>query len=425
MWGTIKKIWHAKDLRNKIIFVTLMMVLFRITAYIPIPGVDSGALKQLFSQNELLGFVNVFSGGALENFSIVMLGVGPYITSSIIFQILQIVVPRLEQLAKEEGEAGQKKINAYTRWATIPLAAIQGFATINLLQSASGGGILAPGMSVLDWVVAITVVTAGSVFLMWIGELITEKNIGNGVSLIIFAGIVAALPNTLQEVFVSFDSSQIPSLLGFAFIGFLTIVGVVYVTEGQRNIPISHPRHHAAGGQSSSLPIRVNQAGVIPIIFAIALVLAPPLVAQMTLQTGIPWVMSVSQWIIDAFNNQLVYGLVYFTLVVVFSFFYTGVIFHPDRIAENLQRQGSFIPGIRPGEDTESYVRTVSNRILLTGSLFLGFIAVLPLILQAFSSGNVQNLAIGGTSLLIIVSVAIETVKQIEAQLLLRDYEKF
>lgn len=425
MWGTIKKIWHAKDLRNKIIFVTLMMVLFRITAYIPIPGVDSGALKQLFSQNELLGFVNVFSGGALENFSIVMLGVGPYITSSIIFQILQIVVPKLEQLSKEEGEAGQKKINAYTRWATIPLAAIQGFATINLLQSASGGGILSPGMSILDWVVAITVVTAGSVFLMWIGELITEKNIGNGVSLIIFAGIVAALPTTLQEVFVSFDSSQIPSLLGFAFIGFLTIVGVVYVTEGQRNIPISHPRHHAAGGKDSSLPIRVNQAGVIPIIFAIALVLAPSLVAQMTLQSGIPWIVSASQWIIDAFNNQLVYGIVYFTLVVVFSFFYTGVIFHPDRIAENLQRQGSFIPGIRPGEDTEKYVRTVSNRILLTGSLFLGFIAVLPLILQAFASGNIENLAIGGTSLLIMVSVAIETVKQIEAQLLLRDYEKF
>lgn len=425
MWGTIKKIWHAKDLRNKIIFVTLMMVLFRITAYIPIPGVDSGALKQLFSQNELLGFVNVFSGGALENFSIVMLGVGPYITSSIIFQILQIVVPKLEQLSKEEGEAGQKKINAYTRWATIPLAAIQGFATINLLQSASGGGILSPGMTVFDWVVAITVVTAGSVFLMWIGELITEKNIGNGVSLIIFAGIVAALPTTLQEVFVSFDSSQIPSLLGFAFIGFLTIVGVVYVTEGQRNIPISHPRHHAAGGKDSSLPIRVNQAGVIPIIFAIALVLAPSLVAQMTLQSGIPWIVSASQWIIDAFNNQLVYGIVYFTLVVVFSFFYTGVIFHPDRIAENLQRQGSFIPGIRPGEDTEKYVRTVSNRILLTGSLFLGFIAVLPLILQAFASGNIENLAIGGTSLLIMVSVAIETVKQIEAQLLLRDYEKF
>lgn len=425
MWAKLKQIWHAKDLREKIIFVTLMMVIFRITAHIPIPGVDAAALQQLFSQNQLLGFVNVFSGGALENFSIVMMGVGPYITASIIFQILQIIVPKFEQMAKEEGEAGQKKINTYTRWATVPLAAIQGFATINLLQSASGGGILPPGMSILDWVVAITVVTAGSVFLMWIGELISEKNIGNGVSLIIFAGIIAALPTTIQEVFVSFDSSQIPSLLGFAFIGFLTIVGVVYITEGQRNIPISHARHHNASGQTSSLPIRINQAGVIPIIFAIALVLAPPLVAQFTLQAGVPWLVNASQWVIDAFNNQLIYGIVYFVLVVVFSYFYTGVIFHPDRIAENLQRQGSFIPGIRPGEDTESYIRMVSNRILLTGSLFLGFIAVLPLILQAFSSGNLQNLAIGGTSLLIIVSVAIETVKQIEAQLLLRDYEKF
>jgi preprotein translocase subunit SecY len=425
MWAKFKQIWHAKDLREKIIFVTLMLVVFRITAHIPIPGVDAAALEQLFSQNQLLGFVNIFSGGALENFSIVMMGVGPYITASIIFQILQIIVPQLEQLAKEEGEAGQKKINMYTRWATVPLAAIQGYATINLLQSASGGGILPPGMSILDWVIAITVVTAGSVFLMWIGELISEKNIGNGVSLIIFAGIIAALPTTIQEVFVSFDSSQIPSLLGFAFIGFITIVGVVYVTEGQRNIPVSHARHHSAGGQKSSLPIRVNQAGVIPIIFAIALVLAPPLVAQITIQTEIPWIVNASQWTIDAFNNQLIYGITYFVLVVVFSYFYTGVIFHPDRIAENLQRQGSFIPGIRPGEDTENYIRKVSNRILLTGSLFLGFIAVLPLILQAFSSGNLQNLAIGGTSLLIIVSVAIETVKQIEAQLLLRDYEKF
>lgn len=425
MWAKFKQIWHAKDLREKIIFVTLMMVIFRITAHIPIPGVDAAALQQLFSQNQLLGFVNVFSGGALENFSIVMMGVGPYITASIIFQILQIIVPKFEQMAKEEGEAGQKKINTYTRWATVPLAAIQGYATINLLQSASGGGILPPGMSIMDWVVAITVVTAGSVFLMWIGELISEKNIGNGVSLIIFAGIIAALPTTVQEVFVSFDSSQIPSLLGFAFIGFLTIVGVVYITEGQRNIPISHARHHNANGQNSSLPIRINQAGVIPIIFAVALVLAPPLVAQFTLQTEIPWLVNASQWVIDAFNNQLIYGIVYFVLVVVFSYFYTGVIFHPDRIAENLQRQGSFIPGIRPGEDTENYIRMVSNRILLTGSLFLGFIAVLPLILQAFSSGNLQNLAIGGTSLLIIVSVAIETVKQIEAQLLLRDYEKF
>lgn len=425
MWATVKKIWHAKDLREKIIFVFLMLVLFRITAHIPIPGVNSEAVSQLFAQNQLLGFVNIFSGGALENFSIVMLGVGPYITASIIFQILQIVVPKLEQMAKEEGEAGQKKINQYTRLATIPLAAIQGYATMNLLQSASGGGILSSSMTVLDWALAITVVTAGSVFLMWIGELITEKQIGNGLSLIIFAGIIASLPSTIQTVFLSFDSSQIPTLLGFAAIGFATIVGVVYVTEGQRNIPISYARHHSAQGQKSHLPIRINQAGVIPIIFAIALVLSPSLIAQITVQSGVPWVVTASQWTIAAFNNQLFYGVTYFSLVVIFSYFYTGVVFHPDRIAENLQRSGSFIPGIRPGVDTEEYIRKVSNRILLPGSLFLGAIAVLPVILQAFASGGLQNIAIGGTSLLIVVSVAIETVKQIEAQLLLRDYEKF
>jgi len=401
------------------------MILFRITAHIPIPGVNAGALAQLFSQNQLLGFVNIFSGGALENFSIVMLGVGPFITASIIFQILQLVIPKLDQMAKEDGEAGQRKINQYTRIATIPLAALQGFATINLLQSASGGAILPGNMSVLDWVIAITIVTTGSVFLMWLGELITEKQIGNGVSLIIFAGIVSSLPSSLQSVFISFDSSQIPSLLGFAFIGFVTIAGVVYVTEGQRNIPISHARHHSAQGQQSHLPIRVNQAGVIPIIFAVALVLAPSLVAQITVKSAMPWLVNFSQGVINAFENQLIYGIAYFLLVFIFSYFYTGVIFHPDRIAENLQRGGSFIPGIRPGQDTEDYLRRVSNRIVLTGALFLGIIAVLPLILQAFAAGNLQNLAIGGTSLLIVVSVAIETVKQIEAQLLLRDYEKF
>lgn len=424
MFDKLKQIWKAKDLRKKILFVAMIMLIFRFAAHIPIPGVDALALQGLFSQNQALGLLNIFTGGALENFSIVMLGVGPYITASIIFQLLQLIVPKIEELSKE-GASGQQKINQYTRLLTVPLAALQGYGTITLLQSASGGNILPASMSIWDWVVTITIVTAGSVFLTWLGELISEKNIGNGISLLIFAGIIAGLPTAIQEIFVTFDSSQLPSLLGFAFVAFLTIVGVVFITEGQRNIPISHARHHAAEGQKSFLPIRVNQAGVIPIIFAISLVMAPPLIAQYMQQFNIAWLSTVIDGVISAFNNQLIYGIIYFVLVFVFTYFYTAVIFHPDRIAENLQRGGSFIPGVRPGTDTQDYLKNISSRILLTGAIFLGFIAVLPLILQAASSGSMQNLAIGGTSLLIVVSVAIETVKQIEAQLLLRDYDKF
>ena len=424
MWDTLKKVWKARDVRRKVIFVALLLVVFRIGAHIPIPGVDASALQSLFQQNQVLGLLNLFSGGALENFSIVMLGVGPYITASIIFQLLQLILPKLDEMAKEGG-ASQQKITQWTRMLAVPLAALQSFATISLLQHASGNQILASQLSIFQWVVMITVVTAGSMFLLWLGELISEKNIGNGVSLIIFAGIAASVPSSLQQVLVTFDSSQLPTVLGFLFVAFLTIVGVVFVTEGQRNIPISYARHYSAQGQKSHLPMRVNQAGVIPIIFAISIVLAPSYVAQFLLPYNITWLNGFLNGVIRTFNNHLIYGIVYFALVVVFTYFYTAVVFHPDRIAENLQRGGSFIPGVRPGKATSLYLTMISNRILLLGSLFLGAIAVLPLILQAFASGGLQNLSIGGTRLLIIVSVAIETVKQIEAQLTLRDYEKF
>lgn len=421
----LQKVWRSRDLRRKIGFVFALMVIFRIAAHIPIPGVNTAALQQLFSQNQLLGLYNIFSGGALENFSIVMLGVGPYITASIIFQLLQFVVPKIEEMAKE-GESSQQKLNQYTRLLAVPLAALQGYGTINLLQSASGGSILTATMSTFDWVVMVATVTAGSIFLMWLGELISEKNIGNGVSLIIFAGIIAAVPQTIQQAFISFDASQLPSFLGFVLVAFITIISVVFITEGERHIPISHARYYqGAQGQKSHLPMRVNQAGVIPIIFAISLVLAPSLVAQYLLQFNISWLNGFLEGVVAVFNNQLFYGIIYFVLVVIFTYFYTAVIFHPDRIAENLQRGGSFIPGVRPGTATAAYLKSISNRILLAGSLFLGTIAVLPLILQALTSGQLQNMAIGGTSLLIVVSVAIETVKQIEAQLLLRDYEEF
>ncbi len=424
MWKQLKKMWSIRDLRNRILFIAAMLVIFRVAAHIPIPGVNAAALTQLFQQNQVLGFFNVFSGGALENFSIVMMGVGPYITASIIFQVLQMVIPQLDEMAKE-GASGQQKIQQYTRYVAVPMAALQGFGTISLLQTASGNTILSTSMSAMDWAVALATVTAGSIFLMWLGELISEKQLGNGVSLIIFAGIISGLPGSLQQIFLTFDPSQIPTILAFLVVGFITIIGIVFVTEGQRNIPISHARHHNATSQKSYLPLRVNQAGVIPIIFAVTIVTLPQLAAQWLLQINVGFLNPVMQWIVTMSQNQLVHGIFYFLFVVVFSYFYTAVVFHPERIAENLQRGGSFIPGIRPGKDTEDYLRSVSNRILLAGALFLGTIAVLPLIVQAFASGGFQNVAIGGTSMLIIVSVAIETVKQVEAQLTVREYDSF
>lgn len=424
MFQTFKQLWTLKDLRNRILFIAALLVIFRLVAHIPIPGVDVTALQQLFDQNQALGLYNVFSGGALKNFSIVMMGVGPYITASIIFQVLQMVIPQLEEMAKEGG-SGQQKINQYTRYAAVPLAALQGYGTISLLQRASGSTILLGNMSVWDWVVTITTVTAGSMFLMWLGELISEKQLGNGVSLIIFAGIVASFPDTMQQILVSFDSSQIPTLLGFAFAAFLTVVGIVFITEGQRNIPIAHARHHQATSQKSYLPLRVNQAGVIPIIFAVTLVLVPTLAAQYLLTLDVGILNGLMNGIIAFFANPLYKAGFYFALVVMFSYFYTSVVFHPDRIAENLQKSGSFIPGIRPGNDTAGYLRTVSNRILLAGSVFLGTIAVMPDLIQYFSNGSLQNVAIGGTSILIVVSVALETVKQVEAQITVRQYDSF
>ncbi len=428
---TLRQVWRAKEVRKSIFFVFVMFLIFRVGAHIPIPGVDAGDLAQFFNQNQFFGLLNLFSGGGLENVSIMMLGLGPYITASIIFQLLVMIVPRLEELQKD-GEQGQQKINKYTRWATIPLAVIQGYGFITLLQQQSGvgggGSALIGSLTGLEMVTALVSVTAGTLFLMWIGELISEKNIGNGISLLIFAGIIAALPSTVQQIFVVFDQSQIYNLLLMIAIGLITVFGVVMITEGQRNIPISHARRVQGnklmgGGMGTHLPLRVNQGGVIPIIFAISVMLFPPMVAQFLARASNATVAAFANNIIIWFNDTTIYGIVYFILVVAFTYFYSAVVFHPDQIAENLQKQGAFIPGIRPGNSTADYLQKVVNRINLTGSLFLGVIAVLPLIVQEITGLNA--LIIGGTSLLIIVSVVIEIVKQVEAQLSVRDYEAY
>ncbi|MCK5320397.1 preprotein translocase subunit SecY [Candidatus Parcubacteria bacterium] len=415
------QIWKARDLRKNIFFVLLMLVIFRLAAHIPIPGVNVEAIKDVFEGNQVMGLLNIFSGGGMQNFSIVMMGIAPYITSSIIFQLLGMIVPKLEELQKEES--GRQKINMWTRWLTVPLAMLQSFGMITLLRNSSTE-ILAD-VSTIDMAGMLIIITAGTIFLMWIGELITEKKIGNGISLLIFAGIVSSLPQAIMQLFVEYDPSKLFLMLGFVGIAIVTVVGVVIITEGQRNIPVQYAKqirgNRMYGGTSTHLPLRVNMAGVIPIIFAISVVLFPPMIAQFFMQAKTVWIASMAAWIINIFNNQLFYGITYFLLVFAFTYFYTEVIFHPNQIAENLQKQGGFIPGIRPGKHTSEYLANTTHKIIFVGALFLGLIAILPLIMQAFT--GMQSLAIGGTSLLIVVAVVIDTVKQIESQLTMREYE--
>ncbi|PKM89117.1 preprotein translocase subunit SecY [Candidatus Falkowbacteria bacterium HGW-Falkowbacteria-2] len=421
MLDKLHQIWKAKDLRNSVLFVLGMLVIFRLAAHIPVPGVDAVALKNLFASNQVLGLMNIFSGGGMENFSIVLMGIGPYITASIIFQLLGMISPKIEEMQKEES--GRQKINMWTRWATVPLAAMQAYGMITLLQGSSQG--ILGDISTFNFISIIITISAGTIFLMWIGELISEKKVGNGISLLIFAGIVAAFPQQIQQAIVSYDQTQLFTFIGFAVIAILTVVGVVIINEGQRNIPVQYARqirgNRTFGGSSTHLPLRVNMAGVIPIIFAISVVLFPPMIAQFFVQARTAWIANLATNVIALFNNQLFYGIVYFLLVFAFTFFYTEVVFHPDRISENLQKQGGFIPGIRPGKPTAEYLSFTAHRIIFVGALFLALIAVLPLVMQYFT--GLQSLAIGGTSLLIVVSVVIETVKQIQSQLTMREYD--
>ncbi|MEK7619529.1 MAG: preprotein translocase subunit SecY [Patescibacteria group bacterium] len=424
MIGALARIWNIPDLRAKILFVLAMLVIFRLTANIPIPGVNPDNLKAFFQGNQLLGLMNIFSGGGLSNFSIVAMGVAPYITASIILQLLVMIIPRLEALQKE-GEYGRQKINQYTRFLTVPLAVLQSYGLIALLRQ-SPRPILGD-VDLFTTGAMILTLTAGTVFLMWIGELISEQKIGNGISLLIFAGIVSSLPTLIQS-FQVIDATQVFNVAVFAIIALVTIVLVVVMTEGQRNIPVTYARavrgiRMAGGSIDTHLPIRVNQAGVIPIIFAISVILFPPTIAQFLLRAQSPFLVSAAEQVIRFFNDQTIYGILYFLFVIGFTYFYTAVIFKPEQIAENLQKQGGFIPGIRPGQPTIDHLAMVVSRIILPGAIFLGAIAVLPLVVQRMT--GLTTLAIGGTSLLIVVSVALETYKQIQAQLTMRDYETF
>ena len=416
----IRLIFTDDVLRRRILWALGILVITRVLAVIPIPGIDASRIQSLLSGSEFLNLLNLFSGGGLSNLSIVMLGVGPYITASIIMQLLTVMSPKMKALHQEEGEAGRQRFNQYSRMLTVPLAILQGYAFIKLLQ---GQGVLPP-LPLSALVIDIILIVAGSMLLMWLGELITEFGIGNGVSLIIFAGIVSRLPADASQLLFTYDPSQLPIYLLGLVIALLVTFGVVVITEAERPIPITYAKQvrggTSYGGVSTYLPLRINQAGVIPIIFALSILLFPRMIFQFLSTSTVLAVASFSKAALNLFLNNWFYTSAYFILVVIFTYFYTAVTFDPDNISTNLQKSGAFIPGVRPGLSTADYISRVLTRLTLVGALFLGVIAVLPLILRSIT--GIQSIAIGGTALLIVVSVVIDLVKKVDAQLSAKEY---
>jgi preprotein translocase subunit SecY len=414
-------VFKDQTLRKRLIFTVLALVVFRLLASIPIPSVDLTNLTKLLASSQFFGFLNIFSGGGLSNLSIVMLGVGPFITASIIIQLLTMILPKWKALMHDEGEAGRLKLSQYSRWIAPLLAVVQAIGFIMLLQSQN----VLPKLSTFDLVQNIIIISAGSMLLMWIGELISEFGIGNGVSLIIFAGIVSRLPADISQFFASYDPASIPMYIAALAIGVAVIAGVVFITEAERSVPVTYAKqvrgNKVYGGASTYIPLRLNQAGVIPIIFALSILLFPQMISNFL--AGLvshPTIAEYARQFSIFFNNQIVYGAFYFVLVVLFTYFYTAVTFDPTMIADNLQRGGAFIPGVRPGDHTRDYVGNIVTRITLVGALFLGVIAILPLAMQAFTAN--KSLAIGGTALLIVVSVVLDLLKKVDAQISMREY---
>lgn len=418
----ILQLFKIKDLRNKILITAFLLLCFRALSAIPIPSIDALRLREFFASNQLFGFLNVFSGGALNNLSIVMLGVAPYITATIIMQLLTMIFPNLKAMYYEEGAAGRAKFNRWSRYITVPLAVLQGYGFLNLLISRG----VVPHLSLFDLIKNVIIITAGSMILIWIGELITEQKIGNGISLLIFAGIVSRLPATLRQAAVTYNPEILPTYLVFAVVAVLVIAGVVFINEGERKIPVAYAKRVRGmkmyGGASSYLPLKVNQAGVIPIIFAISILLFPQFIAQAAAIFSKDLSLRLNDLATYLFNNQYLYSLLYFGMVVIFTYFYTAVTFDPKEISKNLQRSGGFIAGIRPGDSTSEFLSKIINRLTLSGAIFLGLIAVLPNLTRMVT--GITILTIGGTALLIVVSVALETIRQINSQLVMREYEE-
>lgn len=416
----IKHMFQDSSLRKQVLFVLGTLAVFRILSVIPIPGVDQGALAQFLDSNQFFGLLNIFSGGGLSTLSIVMLGVGPYITASIIMQLLTMMSPKLKSMYQEEGAIGRKRFSQYSRLLSVPLAFAQAFGFIVLLQRQ---GIVA-SLDTFALLTNVLVIVAGSVFLMWLGEVMTEFGIGNGLSMIIFAGIVAVVPQVASQIFYAFQIEDLFTYIALGILALAMVYLVVFITEAERPIPVTYAKQvrggKTYGGTSTYLPLRLNQAGVIPIIFALSLLLLPQMVLNMLTYLQNPTISQIAVFVNDLMKNQWFYAAAYFVMVFFFTFFYTAVTFDPKAISDNLQKGGAFIPGVRPGESTEAYLGKVVTRITLVGALFLALVAVLPPVLNAIT--GISYLTIGGTGLLIVVSVVLDIVKKVDAQLSMREY---
>jgi len=429
MLQAVGNAFKLPDLRKKILFTLLVLVIYRLAAHVPVPGVNVEALRQVFEQNQLLGMLDLFSGGAMSNFSVMAMGVYPFITAQIVIQLLTPIIPPLERLQKE-GPAGRQKMNLITHLVTIPLAFLNGFGQTSILAQSMGG--IEPvisnwGFRAGTWLPTLSTLitlTAGTMFAIWLGELIDENGIGNGLSIIIFGGIVAGIPQNLGQLWVANPWS----ILVFAIITTITVVGIVMVHEGQRRIPVNYAKrvrgNKIYGGQSTHIPLQINSAGMIPLIFAVTIMMMPGVVASYFVNAQVEWLRNVAVWVSRVFDSAgAIYWVMYFLLVVGFTYFYTDVIFQQQDLAGTLQKQGGFIPGIRPGRRTEEYLNGVVKRITLVGALFLGIIAVLPFLVRPLVGTN--QMLVTSTGLLIVVGVVLDTMKQLESQLLMRHYEGF
>jgi preprotein translocase subunit SecY len=411
---------RSKDLRKRVFIILILLGIFRLTANIPLPGVDIARIKNLLQANQYLGLLNIFTGNTLENFSIALLGLGPYITAVIIMQLLTLVYPRLKEMYYEEGEIGRAKFNQYARILTVPLCILQAFGFLKFLEAQ---GILF-FYSYFEIIRDVIIITCGTIFLMWIGELITEQKLANGISFLIFSGIVARGPVVFQQAIINFSIDKLNSYIFLIVIAILIIACIVFINEAERRIPLNFSKRVRGtklyGGVSTYLPIKINQAGVIPIIFAISILLFPATFLQILSASGIELFKNLAQDIDSFYQNRILFGLFYFVLVFGFTYFYTAITFEPNELATNLQKSGAFIPGIRPGKETAEFLSKTVNRITLFGGIFLGFIAILPYIVESIT--KLPFAGIGGTSILILVSVAIETLRQIDAELGARRY---
>lgn len=416
----MRLIVEDETLRSRVLFVLGALIVFRVLAAIPIPGIDASALQSYLNNNQFLGLLNIFSGGGFSTLSIMMIGVSPFITASIIMQLATVLSPSLKAMYQEEGDAGRMRFTLYSRYLTLPLAFIQAVGFLILLRS---NGVVPP-LDTLHFITNVFVIAAGALLLMWIGELVTEFGVGNGVSLIIFAGIVAGIPASLSQFVLAFDVSQIPAYVAFLAASAVIVSGVVFITESERPIPVTYARRvrgmKVMGGISTYLPIRVNQAGVMPIVFALSILLFPQMIGTFLSKSSVAILASIGQGVAGFLANQWIYGSLYFFLVVIFTYFYTAITFEPHQIAKNLQKNGAFIPGVRPGTTTSEYLGNIITRITLVGALFLGFLAVLPIILHGLT--GITALTIRGTALLIVVSVVLDVVKKIDAQTSIREY---